>query len=108
MSGPHATPETPRTAQTPDTPWTPENPENPCTPETPNNSDTTEDGHCLPLIVRGLLAGARLPADEHQFAGLVTAYAAQRPALDALYDLPEARHALPVLRRDVQADGPVA
>ncbi|MFD9076719.1 hypothetical protein [Streptomyces lasiicapitis] len=57
--------------------------------------------------VRTLLAAARLPAHEAQIIGLVAAYRVQRPAVDALFEVPAARYARPVLRRDahVQPEG---
>ncbi|MGY6652052.1 hypothetical protein NQK81_41855 [Amycolatopsis roodepoortensis] len=47
--------------------------------------------------IRVLLAAATLPATEPEIAGLAARYSWQRAAIDALYDLPAARHALPVL-----------
>ncbi|WP_242888130.1 hypothetical protein [Actinomadura litoris] len=51
--------------------------------------------------VRSLLAAAFLPASEKQIAGLVASYAAARPGVDGLFDVPEARYASPVLERRV-------
>ncbi|WP_431047273.1 hypothetical protein ACQUSR_33965 [Streptomyces sp. P1-3] len=51
--------------------------------------------------VRSLLAAAGLPAGEREIAGFAAAYAAQRPAVDGLFDVPTARYARPVLRPDV-------
>lgn len=59
------------------------------------------DPQDIGVRVRCLLAAAGLPADEREIAGLVAAYAVQRPAVDALFDVPQARAARPVLRRDV-------
>ncbi|MGA4837556.1 amidase [Streptomyces sp. G45] len=53
--------------------------------------------------VRSLLAAAGLPAGEREAAGFVAAHTAQRPAVDALFDVRAARHARPVLRPDVTA-----
>ncbi|WP_405652556.1 hypothetical protein [Streptomyces sp. RK9] len=51
--------------------------------------------------VRSLLAAAGLPAGEREIAGLVAAYAVQRPAVDALFDVPDTADARPVPRREV-------
>ena len=49
-------------------------------------------------LLRNLLAAARLPASEPETAAYQTAYAAQRAAADALYEVPAARYAEPALR----------
>ncbi|EPH41379.1 putative Glutamyl-tRNA(Gln) amidotransferase subunit A [Streptomyces aurantiacus JA 4570] len=67
----------------------------------PIRPDETTAHHDVGVRVRTLLSAARLPADEGQIAGLVSAYAAQRPAVDALHEMPEARCAAPVLHPDV-------
>ncbi|MEI5098121.1 hypothetical protein RB200_05095 [Streptomyces sp. PmtG] len=79
-------------------------PDEPAAP--PSHPEHSQTRHALTPTVRALLDAARLPADEHQLAGLVTAYAAQRPAVDALFDVAGTRHALPVPRRGTVAVGP--
>lgn len=59
------------------------------------------DRRDIGVRVRSLLAAAGLPAGERETAGLVAAYAVQRPAVDALFDVPDASDAEPVLRREV-------
>ncbi|MFD9904390.1 hypothetical protein [Streptomyces sp. NPDC059063] len=61
---------------------------------TPADDDTA-------LTVRGLLAAAGLPAGEREIAGLAAAYTARRTAVDGLFAVTAARHARPVLSRDV-------
>ncbi|MFD9859051.1 hypothetical protein [Streptomyces alboflavus] len=51
--------------------------------------------------VRSLLAAAGLPAGEREIAGLVAAYAAQRPSVDALFEVPDTADVRPVLLREV-------
>ncbi|GHC75202.1 hypothetical protein [Streptomyces flavofungini] len=63
--------------------------------------DETADPYGIGVRVRGLLAAAGLPAGGRETAGLVAAYGVQRPAMDALFDVAEARYEQPVLRRDV-------
>ncbi|MFD0415235.1 hypothetical protein [Streptomyces sp. NPDC127108] len=60
----------------------------------------TADRLDIGVRVRSLLAAAGLPAGEREIAGFVAAYAVQRPAVDALFDVP-APDARPVLRREV-------
>ncbi|MCD9141389.1 amidase [Streptomyces albireticuli] len=59
------------------------------------------------VTVRSLLAAAGLPAGEREITGFEAAYLAQRPAVDGLFDVPEAGDVRPVLRPDatVRPDG---
>ncbi|WP_242907648.1 hypothetical protein [Actinomadura terrae] len=68
---------------------------------TPNENDVTAVYRDVSVRVRSLLAAADLPAGERQIAGLVASYVATRPAIDALFDVAEARYASPVLERGV-------
>ncbi|WP_433337425.1 amidase [Spirillospora sp. CA-294931] len=76
----------------------------------PARTDARHDGRPRPperedpavtARVRTLLDAARLPADEREIAGLSASYAATRPVVDGLFDIPAARHARPVLTRHV-------
>jgi hypothetical protein len=49
-------------------------------------------------VITMLLDAARLPASEGERAAQADGYADQRAAVDALYDVPEARYVDPALR----------
>jgi hypothetical protein len=49
-------------------------------------------------VVKTLLAAAKLPASEAEIEAYAAGYAAQRAAVDALYEVPEARYVDPALR----------
>jgi hypothetical protein len=49
-------------------------------------------------VMKILLAAAKLPASDAETASYAAGYAAQRAAVDALYEVPAARYVDPALR----------